>query len=373
MKYTYKYFSIIVVTILISACKNEVPEANSDANELEASLISIDQTQFSSSKFKLGKLEKQWFSKTLNTTGFLHIPERSTATVSTLLSGTIGTINLIEGQWINKGESLFTVTNPELINLQEEYLVASGELDYLREEYQHQLDLSKDNLSTKRDLLRAKSKLTATEARHGSLIKKLSLYGINTDDLTTNSLVSSLEVVAPISGYVSDISIRQGMYIDPNLSALTISNTSQIYLGLSVLERDALLLQKGQELTFTLQSDPTNIYTATVHLIHNLIKDNGIVTVYCNIKEETKKLVPGMYANASIILEKYQAYALPEEALVKIDERYFALALKNKNDASMFFEKIEMTPGRIQEGYVEIIKPNDPNLEFMTKGGYYVL
>ncbi len=373
MTHIYKYILAFAVITLMSACKNEIPETSSDSMESEPSGISIDQNQFTSSKFELGKIEQQSFSKVLNTTGSIHIPEKSKAAVSTLMSGTIGTINLIEGQWVSKGQKLFSVTNPELINLQEEYLVANGQLEYLREEYNRQIELSKENLSTKKDLLKAKSELTTTQARYGSLSKKLSLYGINTDNLSINSLVSSLAVTAPISGYVAQINAMQGLYIEPSQSALTLANTSQVYLELSVLEKDALLLKKDQKLTFTLQGNPTKKYKATVYLINKSINEKQMISVNCKIDGDTKQLVPGMYANANIILDDYQANALPETALVKMDETYYALALKKKDNANMAFDKVAMQTGEIQNGYIELLNSESTSNEYLTKGAYFLI
>ena len=373
MTRTYKHLLPFAIFMLLSACQNELPETSSDPTESQHSGISIDQNQFNSSNFELGKIEQRSFSKILKTTGSIHIPQKSKAAVSTLMSGTIGAINLIKGQWVRKGQKLFTITNPELINLQEEYLVARGQLEYLNEEYKRQIALSKEDLSTKNTLLKAKSALTTTQARHGSLSKKLSLYGINTDNLSTSNLVSSLSVSAPISGYISDINAMQGMHIEPNQPALTLANTAQVYLELSVLEKDALLLKKDQKLTFTLQGDPLKKYDATVYLINKSINEEQIITVNCKINSNTKKLIPGMYANAKILLEDYKANVLPETALIKMNEKHYALVLNKKEDAAMVFNKITIETGEVQNGYIELKGPTSTTSEYLTKGAYFLI
>lgn len=373
MTYIYKYIIAFAVIALMSGCKNEIPETSSDTIEAEPYSISIDQKQFTSSKFELGKIEQQLFSKVLNATGSIHIPEKSKAAVSTLMSGTVGAINLIEGQWVSKGQKMFAVTNPELINLQEEYLVATGRLEYLREEYNRQLELSKENLSTKKDLLKAKSELTTTQARHGSLSQKLSLYGINADNLSASKLVSSLIVIAPISGYVSQIDVIQGMYIEPNQSALTLVNTSQVFLELSVLEKDAVHLKKGLSLSFTLQGSSTKIFNATIYLINKSINSKNMIIVNCTIDEDLKQFIPGMYANAEILLEDDTVNALPESAVVKIGEVSFVLSLKNKDNAILNFDKVAVQTGAIQNGHIELINLGETANQYLTKGAYFLI
>ena len=373
MTHIYKYILVFAVIALTSSCKTETSESTSVSVEEEAPGITIDQSQFANSKFELGNIEERSFSKLLNATGSIHVPEKSKAVVSTLMSGTVGAVNLLEGQWVSKGQKLFTVINPELINLQEEYLVANGQLEYLREDYNRQIELSKENLSTKKDLLKAKSDLNTTRSRHGALSKKLELYGIMTDNLNTNNLVSTLNVTAPISGYVSQIDVMRGMYIEPNQSAITLINTSQAYLELSVFEKDALALKKGQKVSFTLQGNPLENHVANVFIINKSINEKHMITVNCKIEDGSKRFVPGMYTNAKIILEDYKSSALPEEALVKMNEVYYALAVQSKEGSRMTFDKMEVKVGEIQNGYIELLEQSNPSLEFLTKGAYFLI
>lgn len=373
MIHTYKYLVVILVATIISACYNKSPEVDPETNELKSSMIVIDQSQFDSSKFELGRIEQQSFTKVLNAVGSLKIPEKSTAVVTTLMSGKVGTIDLIEGQWVKRGQRLFTITNPELINLQEEFIIANGQLEYLREEYKRQIELSKEKLSTQKDFLKAKSELTTIQARQGSLGKKLKLYGISTDNLNTNNLVSSLSVVAPISGYITHIEALQGMYLEPNQSAITLANTSQIFLEISVLEKDISQLEEGQNLTFTLQSDPSVKYDATTYLISKSINDNNMISVNCTLKSDTKHMLPGMYVNAEIGINTYTTNALPVEAVVKNGDIHYILSLKEKENNTLQFEKNPIQTGVLQNGYIELVNVSDSNSEYLTKGAYFLV
>lgn len=369
----YKTIFALAIILSLGACKHEVTEVIEDQAAETSSVIAVDQKQFESSNFELGKIEKRSFAKTLEVTGAIHIPERSKASVSTLMSGTIGAINLTIGQWVTKGQTLFAVTNPELINLQEEYLVANGELEYLTEEYERQKELAAENLSTRQELLKAKSELNTTRARQGSLKKKLNLYGISTESLTTQNLVSSLSVRAPIAGYVSGIHAMRGSYIDPNEPVITLQNTAQMYLELAVLERDALRLEKGQKVIFTLQGDPTQKYEATVDLINRSINEQHMIAVNCKIDKDSKSFVPGMYAHAEIVLADYQGDALPETGVIKVGDTHYALSLVSKASQQLSFEQVAVETGVVQDGYVEVVNPIKPAAEYLTKGAYFLI
>ncbi|GLR17612.1 efflux RND transporter periplasmic adaptor subunit [Portibacter lacus] len=374
MAYTYKLNTALAFIILVSACNQNPTDTDMEETMAETTGITLEKKQFDSSKFKLGKVEEQDFTKIINATGSLDIPEKNTAAVSTLMSGTIGSINIIEGEWVRKGQQLFTITNPEIINMQEEFLIADSQLEYLQEEYNRQIDLQRENLSTKKDLLKAKSELHTTQAKHGALRKKLNLYGINTNQLTINSLVSTLKVAAPISGYITHIDAIQGMFLEPNETALKIANASHIHLELSVLEKDALLLKKEQPLTFTLQGNPDKKYHATIHLINRSINEKHMITIHCHIEDDSNQsLVPGMYANAEILIDEYRAKALPEDALVKMNEVYYGMMLRSQDDAGMIFDKKSIEVGAQQNGFIEIKEALDPEIEFLINGAYYLI
>lgn len=372
MNRIYKQLVVMTFISMVAAC-SEAPEASLDSVDSNDTVITIERQQFTSSNFELGKVEQRRFSKLLRATGSIHLPDKSRASVSTLMNGTIGKINLVKGQWVQKGQVLFTVTNPELINLQEEYLISTGQLEYLTEEYARQQELSNENLTTNKDLLKSKSELTTMQARHGSLAKKLNLYGINTDNLEVSNLVTSLTVRAPISGYVSAINVMQGTYLTPEQSAVTLDNTSAVHLELSVLEKDAMMLADSQKVKFTLQGSANTQYNATIELISKSINERHMITVHCNIDDDIENLVPGMFASAEVILESYEASALPETALVKMDDIHYGLHLIKTDESVMSFSKMPMKVGVVENGYIELLESTTTDMEFLTKGAYFLI
>lgn len=373
MNFIYKYLILAISIYGLSSCEEK--QSNEEPIEEVASAnIRIESKQFSSSGFVLGTMVQQPFNSTLSVSGMIHLPEKSQAVVSTLMNGTVGAVDWIDGQWVSKGTTLFTIVNPELINMQEEFLVAQSQMAYLREEYSRQQQLANENITTQKDLLKAKSELNITEAKYHSVKKKLELYGINADQLTVGNLVSSLEIKAPISGYVSEIYALRGSYLQSNTPALKIGNTNHMHLELSVLEKDASLLAKGQKISFNVQNDPSKIFTGTIHLVNKMIDENRMITIHVHIDDEASKtLIPGMYANAKIILDNKTMIALPKEAVVKSGNDYYVLKLIKKDADAYEFEQIKVQVGEENNGFVSLKDTTLDSSQYLTKGAYFMI
>jgi len=376
MNFLHRIFVLLLLSSLFYACAEHAPMEDTATQETaESSNISLSNKQFEASKFELGKVEQRKFKKSLQVVGSIHIPEKSKATVSSFMNGTVGPINLIEGQYVVKGQKLFTITNPELINIQEEYLIAKGKLSYLQEENKRQEELAEAQISTKKDLLKVQTELHTTATRYNALKKKLNLFGIHADRLSPENLISAITISAPISGNISEINTNRGTYLNAGIPAMKIVSQSHLHLELSVLEKYASELKKGQPVVFSLQSNPSETYMASIHLTNKMIDESHMITVHCHIDESAKKdLIPGMYTNATIELAEYSSMALPQDAAVQSGEKWYVLVLKKEIATERIFEEMEVQVGSIQNGYIELM--NDDRLkdqQILTIGAYYLL
>ena len=368
-----RFYFILILSIALASCQENKASEIIQEEEKTDSTIRVENKQFSESNFELGKVVQKSFPSTLNVTGSIHLPEKGQASVSSILNGTVGAVEWLEGQWVKKGAILFSITNPELINLQETYLVTESQLSYLKEEYNRQQKLAAENITTKKDLLKVKSELRTAEAKFNSVKKKLDLYGINTSKLNASNLVSSIAIKAPISGYISEINILRGSYLESTRMALKIANTSQAHLEVLVLEKDAAKLKKGQDIEFVALNSPNKKYKAKINIVNKIIKDNGMVTVQANLDEEaTKDLMPGMFVKAEIVLNNHEHESLPKEALIKLDNDYYALQLLSKDNDGYDFNRIKVDVNDEYNGYISVNNIS-ASAEYLTKGAYFLI
>ncbi|MCB0762703.1 MAG: hypothetical protein KDC12_14335, partial [Flavobacteriales bacterium] len=87
--------------------------------------------------------------------------------------------------------------------------------------------------------------------------------------------------------------------------------------------------------------------------------------------EEDPMLAAGMFVEAEIISQSFDALALPEEAIVERDGSFLVLA-KNPGSETIQFTEVEVLPGAHSNGYIEIKNAAklDPSASFLAKGAF---
>lgn len=369
----YKIVFAVCIVGSIS-CKQKMAEQSvEDPVVEESSDIKITSKQFAASGMEHARLELRSFEKSITVNGKIHLPNKSKAIVSSVIEGKVGPMNLVEGQWVKRGQQLFSVVNPKLIDLQEEYLVLQSQIQYLKGEQERKEILVKENLSANKEYLKAQSEYETALVRYQSIGEKLKLYGISVSNLSSSNLAASTIISAPISGYVSHLDVMRGQYVSPTGELLEIESRSHMHLELNVLERDASLIQKGQRINFKVEGKPSEAFAAKVHLINPSINEEGMVVLHCHIDND-KNLLPGMYATADIILEGYDAYAIQEEAVVDLEGKDYVLSLISSDAAGFVYEPVMIERGVAKDGFVEILNVTGLlDKDLLAKGAYYVV
>lgn len=372
MKYQNIIIALIFVFVIIG-CKSETNTQNENhKEEIVDDAIHLTAKQFDASKFELGKIQKMTFYESLPVNGLLHLPDKNRAVVASFVGGYVNDMSLTHGQKVSKGQRLFSITNPDLIDLQQEFLELQGHLKFLRDDYQRENLLAEQNISAKKNLVKAESELNIHEARYAGIKEKLRLYGLKTEDISATSLISVLPVYSPISGNVNEINIVKGSYLNPKDIAMEIRNTNHLHLEIKVLEKDIYKLKLEQQILFRFINDTSNTYKATVYLIDNRIGESKLVNVHCHLeKENDPSMLEGMFVQGDVVLKSYEGWGIPEEALIKEDNQSYVL-VKSK-DKNLDFEKVEVIAGRIENEFVEVVESKlDTTDQILIKGAYYI-
>jgi len=351
------------------ATPTEINTGNSDQDE-----VAVTETQFISGAMELGKITMQEFTTVVKANGMFAVPPENQADVSAYFAGYVKDIRLLPGDVVKKGQVLFTIENPEYLQVQQDFLEASGRLNYLKSDYERQKELLEDNVTSKKSFLKAESEYTITMAQYQSLKKKLSLMNINPNTLSGENIRSVISVLSPLSGYATTINAGKGMYLNPSDVAVTVTNTDDFHIELKIFEKDLPMVKVGQEINVRLQNEMNKVYKGKIHLVNKAINtQERTVDVHGDLvnEEETKLFAPGMYIEAEILTTTAQHPALPTEAVANIDNDYFVLV--KKTDTT--FKRILVKIGSIHNGFTQILNTNefDQNTEFLTKGAFNLI
>ena len=228
---------LLIVSIILVSCNSKNKETNileEGAKVSENNIIKVTETQFQSSNMELGTITKQEFTTIVKANGVFDVPPENKALISAYFAGYVKNISLLPGDIVKKGQPLFTLENPEYVQIQQDFLEAKSKLNYLKSDYERQKTLIADNITSQKNFLKSESEFKVTQAQYQSLHKRLSLMNINANTLTGESISSTIVVTAPISGIVTSIEASKGMFLNPSDVALTITNTDHLHLELKI-------------------------------------------------------------------------------------------------------------------------------------------
>jgi cobalt-zinc-cadmium efflux system membrane fusion protein len=366
------------LSFFISSCtsnSDSSSEAEAVATENTIEAVEVTQKQFNSSAMELGKIETKAFSEVVKANGMFDVPPENNASVSSYFGGTVKNIKLLPGEKVRKGQVLFVLENPDFVQLQQEYLEAKSQLQYLQSDYKRQKNLVKDSVTSKKNFLKAQADYQMTKVKVESFAKKLMLMNLSPSNLTDENMRSSISILSPIDGYITKINVHLGDFLNPAETAISLVNTDHQHLEINIFEKDLSKVQIGQKIRFKVQNNLETEYEATVHLVNKTIDPvNRTIGVHGHLVNEelNDRFTPGMYLEAKIQTSSDSGLALPEGAVVEMENQYFVLQLEEATDEGYTFTKKEVNLGSRSNGNVQILNAETFKVDdqFLTKGAF---
>ncbi|MCF4101141.1 efflux RND transporter periplasmic adaptor subunit [Gillisia sp. M10.2A] len=379
MTRTLYIISVLTSVFLWTACGDAEKDAKtpSENNVIIQEELRLTQTQFESNEMELGKLSEQEFPSITQATGMIDVPPQNKAVVSTFMGGYIKDTPLLIGDAVKKGQFLVSIENTDFVQIQQEYLEVAEQLSYLKSEFQRQRTLLDENITSQKNYLKAESDYKRALAMYNGLHKKLTMLSIDPANVEAGNITSVVRLYAPISGSITKVNVSRGMYVSPADNILEIINIDHMHLELSVFEKDILKLKKEQEIIFRVPEASNETFKAKVHLVGTAVDENSrTLKVHGHFENDSDlNFAVGMFVEAQIVTNKNMAKALPDEAIVAIDNKSYVLKLDKKTDGTYFFSKNEVKIREEYNGFTRIENTdsfNDTD-EFLTKGAFNII
>ena len=368
----------IGLLLLVTSCMNENTEKTDSATEIALqNKITISRKQFVEANMEIGSLRDTMFSRYITSNGDVGVPVSNKATLGSFMGGNVSEILVQTGQRVNKGQSLIRIQNVEFIELQRDYLESKAELNNVQMVYERLKNLAGDNISSQKELQQAEMDYTMTGARTKALEEKLRLIQVDPKTLDVNDIKPEYSLYAPISGFVSNIYVSPGAWLNAENQTMELINTDVLFLYLEVFEKDITKIRTGMNVKGSLPDYGSNSLDATIETIGKQIdplkRTVGVVARINNAEEYP--LVYGMFAGARILYEDYQVSFLPEDAVVDVDNQNFVLLVKEESSDRLVCEQHEVRIGETINGMTEIIQNQGfaQNARFIVKGGFQLM
>lgn len=231
--------------------------------------------------------------------GTIMIPPQQHTTVTLSMGGAVHTTSLLPGSYIRKGDIIATLENPDFIQLQQSYLEAAAQTEYLGQEYQRQQTLASQEAASLKRLQQSKAEYLSTKSKQEASAALLAILGIDARELSEKGIRPYLEIKAPRDGYITSMNINTGKYIQAGEAVCDIIDKHDAMIQLTAYEKDLDELNPGDKLTFRVNGIDGKEFEATLISIDQRVDEtNRSINVYARILNPSPVFRPGMYVSA---------------------------------------------------------------------------
>ena len=261
---------------------------------------------------------------TIRTVGYVQYDEDRMQHIHSRVEGWVERLHLkAEGDPVKRGEPLYDLYAPQLVNAQEELLLALGR-------------------NNARLIQAARSRLSALGFSQSSI-----------DRLQRSRKVQqNVTVYAPQSGVIDNLKVREGFFVKPDMTMMGIAQLESVWVVGEVFERQAGQIEVGDEVQMGLDYLPNRQWHGRVEYIYpSLNPRTRTLQLRMRFDNVDGALKPNMYAQLTIQTKPDSpAILVPREALIRVaNQSRVVLALDQGR-----FKSVAVEVGRVGESYAQV-------------------
>lgn len=214
---------------------------NADEHAGHSAEITFTEAQAKAAGLRLVTVEPGEFAEVVEVTGRLLPAQGDEATVAATMAGIVSqaTKSLTDGASVRQGQPLFVI-NASAMADGNPAAAARAELEAARKALARAEQLAAEKLLPQRELDEARSRYHTAEAAARSL----------------GNESRTRAVAAPFTGYVKEVMVRPGDYVQPGQPMATVTQSQRLQLSADLPERHFALLPQIQDATFRLSYEP---------------------------------------------------------------------------------------------------------------------
>jgi len=337
--------------------------------------VELSATQLAS--VKVAAVEEREFPIEKTSVGSIDFNEEMTVQVFTPYQGRIIGLFARVGDDVKKGQTLFTIDSPDLLQAESTLIAATGVLQLTTRNLERLRELYKTRAVSQKDLDQGTSDQQAAEGALRAARDAVRLFGktdAEVDRIVAERIAdSTLVVPTPISGRVTARNAAPGLLVQPgNAPApFAVADISTMWMIANVAESDSPAFHVGQEVRVSVLAFPNRVFEGKISTIGSTV-DPGTrrVLVRSEISDPQHELRSGMFANFVIrIGEPQRSPAVPYDGVVR--EGDGSMTVWVTTDRRRFVKRT-IKDGLRHDGYTQILEGLRPGELVATEGALFL-
>ena len=303
--------------------------ANPQQAEVPVAPIQLSPQRMQSIGLQLGKVDYEPVNDEIRFYGNVQANERRLAYVQTRFAGWIRKVYVdAAGDFVRKGQPLFTVYSPDLVTTEQEYLLAKQNAGALQQ-----------------------SSVSGVAAGATSLFdsarQRLLQWEISPSEISkldqTGKVITDLTIYSPVSGYVTEKNALPNMYVQPETRLYTVTDLSEVWVLAQIFQNDASKIKPGDPAEITVDAYPNKVFRGRVdYVLPQLDMGTRTLPVRLVFPNPGLKLRPGMYVNVEVKLPLGRQLVVPASAVFHSGTRN--LLFVNQGEGQIEPREVELGP-----------------------------
>ena len=277
------------------------------------------------------------------------------------------------GDNVVKGQTLFTIESPDLIQAESALIASAGVLELTTRALERARQLHDVQGMADKDLEQAISDQQTAEGALKAARDGVAVFGKGDTEIErmvkTRAIDPYLVVLSPVGGRVTARNAAPGVFVQPGNTPApySVADISRIWLNASVTESDMPLVKKGQPIRVTVMAFPARVFEGQISAVGSTVDPQlhrGLVRA--EIDDPTHELLPGMFASFVIITgDPIQGPAMPVDGVVREGDGSMTVwVTKDGHRFQLRTVKLGLQDG----GYDQIIEGVGVGERVVTKG-----
>ncbi|QFG79216.1 efflux RND transporter periplasmic adaptor subunit [Acidithiobacillus sp. 'AMD consortium'] len=306
-----------------------IPVYASSPSAQKASGLSIDPRLAQNLGVRLVDVQHRQMGHAIHTVGTVAMDENRVYSVTPRFSGWVTRLNVrAVGDPVQRGQVLAEVYSPELYSAQQEYLIA-----------------------------RRQGGTTEDPALLAAARAKLRRLGMPEDQIAALARHGTAErdvpLLAPASGVVETLDVRQGGYVSPQTNLYEIANLDRVWVNVALYSYQLPWVRIGNPVRLHLPAYPGKSWEGRLNFLYpTLDPKNRTVTARLSFPNPGGNLRPGMYADATILASPEETLAVPSSAVLRTAQGDYVML----GESNGHFLPVEVALGAEADGWIAIDK-----------------
>jgi Cu(I)/Ag(I) efflux system membrane fusion protein len=177
-------------------------------------------------------------------------------------------------------------------------------------------------------------------------------------------------VRAPRDGYLTELNVREGMYVQPGTTIMSLTDLSEIWVDVDVFEQQIDWVRAGQSATMRLPFAPDRVWQGRVDYVYPTIRpETRSARIRLTFDNPDLALKPNMYADVAIeAAPRPDVLNVPSQAVIRTGRQpRVILALPDGR-----FRPAEVETGIESEGTVEIRRGLEAGERIVVSGQFLI-